>query len=545
MTTTEPIVVTSHVARDFLQNAAYFNTYPKIVWEYVSNSLDAAKDDQTVIVVVEITSQKISVADNGRGMSRRELINFFQMHGENIQRKRGKTVRGRFGTGKCAAFGLANRLRIDTSQNGRRNVVELHRSDIEEAHHGQPFPVREIIRDEPTDAEDGTIVEIRDFIGPRPNVDQIIAYVERHLSRYHRAARVIINGHLCQFSEPPYTEVFERVPPSDIAQVIGQVHLVIKISPVPLDEEMRGIDILSHGIWHETTLAGIEKREYSNYIFGYVDVPLLEDGDWKIPAFDNTRNNILNRQNPVVTVLLGWLSIELEEVRKRIAERERQRRESEMAKQLAKEAQRISSILNQDFAQQELELELTRKVSRRSGGRSVGEILDDEGELWPGQGTELTEWQDTGPAHGHGKHAELTGEGEEPRPGPTARPGDQLGARKSLTNGTSKKRRAIFSIDYEHATAERPRSRYDSSSKTIYINLDHPQIARALEAGGNRTDSRQFREICFEVAAVEYAIALPYEKLERSEGYYAPEDALFDVKETIDRVIKRLTDIME
>jgi hypothetical protein len=63
------------------------------------------------------------------------------------------------------------------------------------------------------------------------------------------------------------------------------------------------------------------------------------------------------------------------------------------------------------------------------------------------------------------------------------------------------------------------------------------QIANAFETGGNTTSSRQFREICYEVAAVEYAIALPYEKLEKDELYHA-EDALFDVRDTIDRVTK-------
>ena len=43
------IEVTSHVARDFLQNAAYFNTMSKVVWEYVANSLDAVKDDEKEI----------------------------------------------------------------------------------------------------------------------------------------------------------------------------------------------------------------------------------------------------------------------------------------------------------------------------------------------------------------------------------------------------------------------------------------------------------------------------------------------------------------
>ena len=77
----DPIQVTSHVSRDFEQSAQYFNTYEKVVWEYVSNSLDGAKDHQHVIVTVEIAPNKITIADNGRGMSRDELNGFFQMHG--------------------------------------------------------------------------------------------------------------------------------------------------------------------------------------------------------------------------------------------------------------------------------------------------------------------------------------------------------------------------------------------------------------------------------------------------------------------------------
>ena len=118
MSNQSSIEVTSHVARDFLQNAAYFSTMPKVVWEYVANSLDAVKDGIPAAIAVEITSHEIRISDNSRGMSRNELSRFFQMHGENIHRKQGKKVRGRFGTGKCAAFGLANSLRIDTTQDG-------------------------------------------------------------------------------------------------------------------------------------------------------------------------------------------------------------------------------------------------------------------------------------------------------------------------------------------------------------------------------------------------------------------------------------------
>ena len=499
------IEVTSHVARDFLQNAAYFNTMPKVVWEYVANSLDAVKDDILTVIAVKLTSHEVSISDNSRGMSRRELGGFFQMHGENILRKHGRRVRGRFGTGKCAAFGLANSLRIETTQASLRNVVELHRKDIEQAQSGEPFSVRDIEVNKPTDADDGTIVVIHEFNIKRLNIDKVISYVERHLSRYRIRAHVTVNGHVCKFKEPPFVTQFERFPPTEVAKHIGDVSLNVKVSPAPLDDDTRGINILSHGIWHETTLVGIERKESANQIFGQIDVPLLEDGEWPIPAFDNTRNNTLNRQNPVVVVLLGWLSKELEEVRSELVRQAREKRQSEIEAKLMKEADSISDILNRDFAQQEMELEMTRSVSKRSGSRSVP--------------------------------------GNIPITKPTAPRENRQGARKNTSGGNEKRGKAVFSIEFEHFTAEQNRSRYDGDTKTIFINLDHPQIASAFETGGNATNSRQFREICYEVAAVEYAIALPYEKLEK-DGFYQTEDALFDVRETIDRVTKSFVQVL-
>ncbi len=498
------IEVTSHVARDFLQNAAYFNTMSKVVWEYVANSLDAVKDDNLTIIAVEITSHEVSISDNSRGMSRKELSSFFQMHGENILRKQGKRVRGRFGTGKCAAFGLANSLRIDTTQAGLRNVVELHRKDIEKARSGKPFSVRNIEENQLTDGDDGTMIVIRELNIKRPDVDKVISYVERHLSRYRTRAHVTVNGHVCKFKEPPFIAQFERLPPIGVAKHVGEVSLNVKVSPVPLDDDTQGIDILSHGIWHETTLAGIERKENANQIFGQIDVPILEDGAWPIPAFDNTRNNTLNRQNPVVVVLLGWLSKELEEIRSELVRQAREKRRSAIEAKLAKEADRISDILNRDFAQQEMELEMTQRV-KRSRSRSVP--------------------------------------GNTPKPKLAVSPGNKPKPRKNPSGENEKRGKAVFSIEFERFTAEQNRSRYAGETKTIFINLDHPQIASAFETGGNSTDSREFREVCYEVAAVEYAIALPYEKLEKDKLYPA-EDVLFDVKETIDRVTKRFMQVL-
>ncbi|MHA1215553.1 MAG: ATP-binding protein [Candidatus Hodarchaeales archaeon] len=544
MTNNDSIEVTSHISRDFLQNAAYFNTMPKLVWEYVANSLDAAKENEPVIVMVDVTSNYVTISDNGIGMSRNDLNNFFKMHGENIRRKIGKRVRGRFGTGKSAAFGLADTLQIDTSQGGLRNVVKLTRQDIEQAENGKPFPVKDIIVNQTTDGEDGTKVEIRDFNIRRPNVDQVVTYIERHLSRYKQRALVSINGHECHFQEPLSNLEIDRVPPPDVAKHIGNVKLIIKVSPSPLNDEVKGIDILSHGIWHGTTLAGIENKERANYIFGQIDIPILEDGKWKVPAFDNTRNNTLNLQNPVVAVLVGWLYEELELVRQQLVEKERERRDLAATKQLEKEARRIAKIINDDFAFQELELELKRKIAKRSGGKSVSEIIDDAGELWPGGGDEITPWEQTGAPHGSGKRGDEAGEGEKPRPGPTVRPGQEPGTRNETKKGSGKRRKSVFSIDFYNGTDKAERSRYDSEIKTIFINLDHPQVSYAFEMGGKKVNARQFREICYEIAAVEYAMVLPHEKVEKDEMYNAS-DALYDVRETVNRIIRRFMEVIQ
>lgn len=534
------ITVTSNVARDFLQNSAYFGSMPKVVWEYVSNSLDNATDKEPVTVAADISKDAVSIADNGSGMSRADLQAFFQMHGVNRQRQRGKRVRGRFGTGKCAAFGLANTLTIDTVHSGRRNRVELTRADIEAARDGQPFPVRDVVVDTKTDAPNGTRVIITDLLIRRPDIESTIKYVERHLSRYRQRAKVFINTHECQFDEPLANEVIERHPHDRLRAEIGDVILFVKVSPIPLELENNGIDILSNGIWHQTTLAGAAGREMSQYIFGEIDIPALEDREWPIPPFDNTRNGTLNVNSPVVVMLFAWLTEEIEAVRKRLTDQDRARKSSEEAKRLQQDAAVIAKILNDDFERQQMELDAARRLTLRQGSADAREeVTDQEGVVMPGDGNEASEYQQAGNPHGNGKGGgDKAAPGDTPRPGPDLVPGEEPGKLANALPGTEKKRRAMFSIEYRNETSEAKRSRYDADARLIVINLDHPQISGAYRASNGNIEARHFREICYEVAAVEYAQALPYERLERDGEFYTTADALYDVRDTINRITR-------
>jgi K+-sensing histidine kinase KdpD len=86
----QTIAVTTHVARDLLQSAALFKHEHSVVWEYVSNGLEYTDPGVNPVVNahVDVKGRRITIHDNGRGMSRDDLRRYFQMHGENIDRKK-------------------------------------------------------------------------------------------------------------------------------------------------------------------------------------------------------------------------------------------------------------------------------------------------------------------------------------------------------------------------------------------------------------------------------------------------------------------------
>lgn len=524
----KPIEVTSHVARDFLQNSAYFNTVPKVTWEYVSNSIDNPQPNKTAYVEVYISKERIVIADNGCGMTREGLNNFFQMHAKNIRRSHGESVRGRYGTGKCAAFGIADVLHIESAHGGVLNIVELSREDIEQYNSGEPFPVKDIVVEKPTVQEDGTRIIISKLNIKNIEVQATIAYIERHLGRLLNKHTVLINDHTCEYQEPVFINQIHFHPNPEIAHLIGNLDLVINVSPIPLEKERSGIDILSNGIWHDTTTGTID-LDIIRKLFGDVDIPILEDRyDLEnIPPFDNTRNMTLNKSNPLVVTLLGWIDECLHEVAIDLIKKEKENKACEEAKRLVKQAQKLEMIFNRDFRGLQIQLDKIRRQSKIKSDNITEELVPDEG-------NEPTLFSLGGPEYGDGIKGEKPGLGDEEKSGNTLLPGEEKGSLNKVS--TQKVKQSTFHVEYLHEGQSQARSRYDRDSRTIVINLDHPQIFRALRNNGG-IEGREFKEMTFEVAGVEYAIALGYEK-ELLDPFYSGAEALFDIRDTINRVSK-------
>lgn len=531
--------VTSDVRRDLLASAAIFKNEAAVVWEYVVNSLQYVERGTAprAQVTVKPRVREIEISDNGRGMSGDELEHYFRMHGENLDRARGRPGRGKFGTGKSAAFGIAKALRVDTRRNGLRNVVELTRDMIDHSA-GESIPLGWRIRNETTALANGSVVTISDIVIPRINTPSIIEYIERHLQAFRAVGpEVAVNDHLCEYREPTVSETFTFQPTSSQSAVLGPVELTIKVAQAPLPETDQGVTITAGaGNLVAIEKAGIERKELGNYLFGDVDVPNLELSDSALEPYDSTRSLTLNPSHPVATALIPFIGSKLEEVRLKLVSKEREARKTDQARRLAKEADKIAEILNKDFDTVRQRLSEIRAASSAPGSATSAFGGSQTG------GADPTDWikglETPGETEVTGAHK--PGSGGQKRTAPNipvaGSPADD--GKSSVdpvggATGNRKRPRGGFRVDYKNLGREEPRSVYDPPSIAILINLDHPVVAAAL--GDGSVEESAFRRLSYEIAFSEYAMALGYETAKQDPAIPA-DDLIYEVRSSLNRV---------
>lgn len=536
----DQIFVKSNVARDLLQNAAIFKNTKMVVWEYVSNGLDYIDDGILPVVHVKLDNRnkKITITDTGRGMDIKGLQNFFIMHGENIDRKMGRRGRGRFGTGKSAAFGIADTLGVTTICNKKQSVVVLKRQDIKKMNSDDPIPVEIHEKEIKVDKPNGTMIEIGGIHLKSLDQSGIIQYIERHLANWPNAS-VYVNNHECELRMPPAVDFKEFQPEGPIKDLIGNSQLIIKTSGTPLGRELCGISIFSNGFLHETTLAGMEGRPMSQFLFGEIDVPLLDDYDGPIPPFDLTRSLKLNPSNEIVQALYAFIGQKVDLVRRALEKKEKERKVTEEAKKLANQANAIALVINEDFY--DFRQRVLKAKAKGNPGFDVGtkksKSGDDPEDLIFGSEMPGKLASKDG---GYGVEGNGRSGGEEPRKlRPQVLPGskdDEKFGKPAGGSGSRKVTRGGFGVEFKYLGKDAYRAVYSSPERTIYINLEHPQLA--IARNGNPTDNPIFQRLAYEVAFSEYAVALAAE-LNENEEYTDTSDPIVDIRETINRIARK------
>jgi len=550
MTNDSNLFVKSHVGRDLLQSAALFKYERLVVWEYVSNGLQYVDAGTKPIVKVTLNSRqkRITVEDNGRGMDWNALQNYFVMHGENIDRKQGRPGRGMFGTGKSAAFGIAETLRITTIQNNKRSIVELSKSGVERIKSGEPVPIKQIEKEVAVEHPNGTLIEIEGVHLRTLNQADIIRYIEKHLSRWPKGTTVFVGTHECEYFEPSI-EREERFTPNDVQKgKLGDIELVIKVAKSSLEDDLQGVSIYSKGVWYETTLAGNERRDMAQYILGEVDVPALDDDKSPIPVLDQSRSMQLNTNNELVQALHAFIGEKIDKVRRQLAKEEKERRKSEDAKKLAREANEISKVINDDFDEFRNRIAKAQAIAGKGLDPKAGKVLQgsDREALAIGGDVpaDIAEEEGGIGRSGETPHETIQPTTEPPNLGPELEPNKDSPQDIGQKSGVSNKpqRKGGFNVEFKGLGEDEYRAKYDSTNRTIFVNLDHPQLIAAK--GNASTEEPLFKKLSYEIAFSEYAIALA-SLMNENGNYIEVSDAIVEMRDTVNRLAKRAASLYQ
>ncbi len=535
----DEIKVRTHVARDLLQTAQLFRTPEAAIWEYVVNSIEYVEAGAQPHVLVQLDQKRrhVTIVDNGRGMDVQDLQRFFTMHGENPDRKAGKRGRGKFGTGKAAAFGIARRLEVRTIRSGRRNTVVLDREEIERSG-GADIPVRWIERDVGTADPNGTTVTISNLLVRRLSQEAVVRDIERHLPFFRGSEPiVVVNGHRCEPHRPQSVKERTFHPNDQQRRILGDVALTVSVASAPLEEGLFGIAITTApGALVAVESAGVEKKEFGTYLFGDVECPALEDERYELAPYDASRSLRLNPQHPVAATLIGFIGASLEQVRAELVEEFRKRRNEQEFKDLQRQADQIARILNEDLADIRERFEELATLRRpgnvaRAGTQAAGADPDGfaEGRNLPGilEAVDPPGEADAVPAGGEAPDIARRGEPDDAGP-------DRVEPRGG--EGQGRRARGGLRVEYRNLGEEEERGRYDAGEKVVLINLDHPMVSVAHDSLG--IDDPAFVRLSYEIAFTTYALGLARELL-NNDPELTGDDVLFEVRDTLRRVTSR------
>ena len=535
--------------RALINEAADFKVPKSVIWEYVTNSFDNLDDDikfADVKVLISTKERQIIIEDNASGMSRDMLQNqFFNLFGKNERRAKGGKPRGKYGTGKSACFGIGEDLEVITVKNGILNHVTLNRTEASNT--ASHFPVKNVEINQPTNKENGTKIIIKNiFKQIKLNDSPVVEKINNELqgNNSYEGHSVLVNFTECkpkpilfhsEFVHSPHTE--------ELKKRFGDSKLYIRIANSSLDQSLRGIRITTN--WHlrAKSLGGLDDKDQSEYIFGSVELPMLDDDKLIRPAFKSDRSQLLDLDSEDGILVNNWIGYCVDIERRKLIKQKDERRQSENARKLEKVAEKISKMLNEHLKNtvDQFKPILAKhpgtidkiKNSGDGTGPLTDLILNNDGDI------KASETNETASGHGNGKDVEPSNQDNEL--GKKLKK-DESGLKNVSEKSNNKKPRnkGGFVVIFVNHGKEEVRAKYKNDSRTIEVNLDHPQLEKALKQVNNVVTDPNFVKLAYEVAIQEYVIALTTEM----EAYEYIEDTVDDAVTEIQKMTDQLSRMM-
>lgn len=316
-----------------------YGKLPPVISAIIANAWDA--DAESVRISLPQgdidDGSKIVIEDTGHGMSYDDIVDLYLRIGrkrrdeESTDRTpKGRHVIGRKGIGKLSVFGVAKRVEVKTVRNGKMNVFRMDIDDIlEQARQSGRYSPEAIKTEEDTNRADGTTVTMtalkrQNRIDPK-DVKRSIA---KHFSIIGEGFQINVNGEDIlpsdKFRPSDMEDVWEiKDEPVSEDRPEWIVSGWIGAAKSPLDEEDRGLAIMTRGkLVQMHTMFEIKSGGIS-YITGEIDAPFL---DMETDLTSANRQSLI-WDEPESIALMEWGAKRLGTISAELSRRRKDRRE--------------------------------------------------------------------------------------------------------------------------------------------------------------------------------------------------------------------------
>lgn len=542
--------MTTHAGRSLLQEAARFSNEGKAVGEYVKNSWQYTDHDPTVEIFIDQENKSIRIIDDSNGMDLNDINDrFLVLHQENIERAKGKFGRGEFGTGKIAALGIGEILRVQTVRNKKINEFEIRRSDCDASISQEEVKVHWIQPNKNTTKRNGTIIDILGFRQKRQiktkNIKEFLQSKTLTETVYDHKIKLFLMAEELQKKEIPYGEEIKVKTEGEFKNIIGDAEISIKVASRKLDEDERGTKIFTKGIYK--AFIKNPSARFSDFIFAECSCAGLIDENQDPPIFDSSRREELNEDNDLAKKFKEFVLIEIDKVRKKLEKDSNAKRDKEKEEALKKEAEKMKEFFNSDFKEQELDFQ--KRAAKAKGNidekdndlPSLGETKIVVGNnfnvnIVDGDDNSGTYDDGGGGGGGDGEGGDSIGKG-----------GGKLDKTNDETKNQGKERQTKkrrsgggFNISFENLGPDSHRAKYEDDTRTIIINLDHPFLKKIEDMAGDRTSTKYMRP-AWEAALFEYAAATTTQKGASNMMDDSLTDGVIEMQNTVDKLLRKMT----
>ncbi|TKX35162.1 hypothetical protein EXE51_15935 [Halorubrum sp. CGM5_25_10-8B] len=318
-----------------------YTSLPAVVSEYVANAWDAGATQVDISFPTDESMNgdyKITVEDNGVGMTYEEVENKFlvvgrnrrQDEGDDVVEIRGMTrpVMGRKGIGKLAGFGVAGTVIVKTFNDSQYVEFELDYDQMKEKGNEENPADTSTYDPQITDygiseeKEHGTIVTLTDLDRERrPSSRYIVERLARRFSVIDDEFVVNVNDKRVEptdrglKSDCQYIENFDE----NIEDSQGNEYNVrgwIGTMEDRVEEEQKGVAVMARGkLVQEPTLFGVSMTKTGQfaleYLVGEIHADFVDDDELDLISTD--RSSLAWGKEPA-TQLRDWLKDELARV---------------------------------------------------------------------------------------------------------------------------------------------------------------------------------------------------------------------------------------